>query len=418
MRALREALLWTGGPQLDRVVLISLLVFGSTFFHFDEGALAYPKYCAWLTVAGLLVSWPVVPHCVQSRFEYAPMAFAVIGFIALFSSHYFNDGGAPPSSCAALLIPFGLLILAMCHAESDGLTGFVESWFFVGAAMLTAQVVIARLVTGPIPEDSPYYQIHQPGYVIVFAALFAFERRQWKLLSVAAILLGLVLVARPSSTLVIDAAVACASAAGYRLFGMRRGAWFAAAVIVSLATVSAAALLNPEILSTFGSIEEELKEGVLGSESNSNTRVAIIQAAHDEFETSSLVFGDFFLAGTNPDFGYLLGREDFTAPIHSDFIAIMRQGGLVGLGVFSAFLVFLVAPRGTRDPDAMRAAGACIVVFCVSISFNPILAQIEHSIWFLLLAYFIMQQGKSAQRERTQPVAISSPDRSSASVRT
>jgi hypothetical protein len=148
-------------------------------------------------------------------------------------------------------------------------------------------------------------------------------------------------------------------------------------------------------------IESYIKENLLGGQSNTAFRLTILKYAFQELDQSFL-FGDRLSGKTT----VLLAREyawwleetrgGGMATIHSDFVIVLTQAGIVGYMLFVWFFYSMLSIRlrmvaaGTSYGEDFRTLIALSIVALVTLivdcSVNPFLQvfQTVHPIWMVL----------------------------------
>jgi hypothetical protein len=375
-------------PLRDReilfLLLMTLLMLSAVNLYVDRDNLKFYKYFCWATlavavlVAGLrfhLRQLPTVGTTIAIIFGF--VGCITVGVAQLSTGYSFGSA----------LIPFLLSVLGYLSMGE----GEMEVQRFV---QLTYVVCATIFIAGLIAPAENFFRINEFSFVLVFGLVFSVVSRDRLATVLILAVIAATLILRPTSTLFLGALLGVAVAA----VSARRPAVasiMSRVVIFTFAIVAIASMSDPQLAYALGDIESSLKESILGGESNSITREALIFAAQQKFEENSFFFGSFFLGETNPDVSEILGRLDFTAPVHSDFVEMLYQGGIVGLFAFCYFLVELTflhrAPDTSTETDYLRrVVPACTAVFALYISFNPIMLNIEYSLWFFMLSFICL----------------------------
>ncbi|MDB5406756.1 MAG: hypothetical protein JWL84_1668 [Rhodospirillales bacterium] len=246
---------------------------------------------------------------------------------------------------------------------------------------------------------------HERTYILVFLLLLVgFERRLWAC-AFAIFLIAVSLYLRPSSTLASATAIALV-AISLRLTNFSRLLTLLPYLIVGgLLIQNLVFAADPQVVEAVLNFETEFKQGELGSYShsdsvsNSDFRFAIFRAVNDELNLYSPWIGKSFTGGVNVYVGRYLHWPGFLgfSEIHSDFLAILLQGGIIGYGLFAAIFVGVVRlasrsahfakVRGaTRGEALLRSIPFMTCVFGFYISFNPLMPKVEYVLCFLILA--------------------------------
>jgi hypothetical protein len=156
--------------------------------------------------------------------------------------------------------------------------------------------------------------------------------------------------------------------------------------------------------------ESYIKEDLLGGQSNTAFRLTILKYAFQALD-QSLLFGDGLSGNTT----VLLAREygwwlDVTsgggmATIHSDFVIVLTQAGIVGYILFVWFFYSMLSVRfrllaaGALYDDDFRKLVAlsiiAVVVLIIDCSVNPFLSvyQTVHPLWMIM---FISEVGRKS----------------------
>jgi O-Antigen ligase len=237
----------------------------------------------------------------------------------------------------------------------------------------------------------------------ILGASLAILTRRTVLLILFLLITAIGLLLRPSSTEVLVLAVCIPLAYGLRA----RALWFTRCAAYGVLVV---ALLSPIALYFFfdhlsfaiEAAESTLKSNVLGGTSTTYFRLAVIKEAFRQVEESSFLFGK----GLDGDVTVFLGRElpfwvnqktlGF-ATIHSDFLIMFTQAGILGLLVFGVLFASvlhfrldrlrIVRPGARAVYDLLALSVIATIALIIFISANPLLQYywVVHVIWFILL---------------------------------
>ncbi len=232
---------------------------------------------------------------------------------------------------------------------------------------------------------------HEQTFVFCFLVLLSGFLRRKTTLALTLLAIGVSLALRPTSTLLGCTMLSLGAILADRL-GFRRS--LRASMYLTIVLLLLGNLVLMESVSfadAIYSIEPYFKQGVLEAHSNNEFRLGVIEALRMETESSSLVFGKYFSGNVLPyvsnvlPWWYGASGSDY-APVHSDFLIMFSQGGLIGYGLFAVvFLGFAhLCIRGARLATALGnasvrsffdAALVMEVVFVLYISFNPIMQK-------------------------------------------
>lgn len=217
------------------------------------------------------------------------------------------------------------------------------------------------------------------------------------LFAVSVALIGLSLVLRPTSTLAFSAAVAALFVATHRLRlrrVLRVGCIVAACAILA---INLAILESDAVAQTLYSFEPLIKTNVFEAQDNSITRLGFIDAARDEMARYPLLIGKAFAGDVTVNvMRYLPWSQSPVMPIHSDFMIMVMEGGLIGYGLFAALFIGMALlcakaahlAHAAGDPasetvfDALQAMN---VVFMLYISGFPMLTSPQQATPYLIL---------------------------------
>jgi hypothetical protein len=375
-------------PLRDReiffLLLMTLLMLSATNLYVNRDILKFYKYFCWATLTVALLVAGLRSHVRQLPTVGTTIAiiFGFVGCITVGTAQLSSG-----NSYGSALIPFLVSVLGYLSMGE----GEMEVQRFV---QLTYVVCGTIFIAGLIAPAEDFFRVNEFSFVLVFGLIFSVVSRGRLATVLILVVIAVSLFLRPTSTLFLGAFLGVGLAA----VSARRPAvasMISCVVIFAFAIVAIASMSDPQLAYALGDIESYLKESILGGESNSSTRAALIHATQQKFEENSFFFGSFYIGGTNPDVSEILGRLDFTAPIHSDFVAILYQGGIVSLFAFCYFLVELTflhrAPDTSTESDFLRrVVPACTAVFALYISFNPIMLNIEYSLWFFMLSFICL----------------------------
>jgi hypothetical protein len=265
--------------------------------------------------------------------------------------------------------------------------------------------------------------------VVVLAIALSILLRYHALSVVLLLLAGAALIFRPTSTLVF-ALFICAPltfALRRRLVGVAHTVAMAILILV-IVTPLIFYVFFDEMSAIVTAAESYVKVDLLAGRSNTDFRLAVLRLALASLD-NSLVYG----LALNGETAVLLARDfawwrevsqDGFAAIHSDFVVVLTQAGLVGYSLFAAFLYLMLASRFRalrfmHPSDEVR--GILISLSVVGLialilygSFNPCIAlyHIVHPIWLVLFiseltARSMLPAGAApAVRKRRIPAAV------------
>ena len=168
-------------------------------------------------------------------------------------------------------------------------------------------------------------------------------------------------------------------------------------VIIAVLAGNIAIFADADFADYIYSFEPAVKQSILKSQDNNDFRLGVIAALRDETASNSIIFGKFFTGGIDADVSDYLpwwhaGGDDF-APIHSDFIGLLSQGGLAGYLILSLLFIGLArlcmaSARFSRKHAEQKLFDAVLVmesIFMIYISFNPIIQKAYFAALFFFL---------------------------------
>jgi hypothetical protein len=241
------------------------------------------------------------------------------------------------------------------------------------------------------------------------------------LLALSIAIIGFSLFQRASSTLGFSTIFATAVIVLYRL-RYRRLFRLVCAFAVGMMILGQLAILESEdVAQAVFSIEPLVKEDALDSHSNNEFRLGVISAVRDEMAEQSMLVGTFFTGDVNVSVRKYLGKwlDEDQAPIHSDYILMIRQGGLIGYGLFATLFIGMarLCAKAARLAHAAGDGGgetlfdalqAMNVIFMCSISGNPTMQLLDCTVPYLMLlplAIFLARAQPGFAGPRRQGVA-------------
>lgn len=227
---------------------------------------------------------------------------------------------------------------------------------------------------------------HLKSIVFVAALALAYlSDRSWVLILFLLVLAGISELLRPSSTLLI-ALIVCGGLAFFiKMHRVGLACWFLYGVLLVAAVAPFFLYFLPDVGSLITSFDEAAKSDALGATSNANVRLVIMNVAFQRVEASSWLVGEMFSGGTTVQISGLLPfwtgiYASGLATIHSDYVCILLEGGLLGYLAFNlAFFLFgnhslsvLTNSSGARR----QVVGTGLVTLCALViycSTNPVL---------------------------------------------
>jgi hypothetical protein len=287
----------------------------------------------------------------------------VMGCLSLFYSTFLEPGTTTYSSALIPLIITTMPLLIATGAartNSEMATRYLVGIFTTAAFFHVFWQALANLLGWE--ELETYYgwllaPLINGTIVLVFVLILSGLFRRNRLFFLSLALIGLDEVLRPTSTLAFGTLFAIAVIALHRL-GLHRGLRRSCMLLVITILVTNLAILESEdFADAIYSIEPLIKQDTLDGSSNNEFRLGVLAAARYEMSQYSLLIGKAFTGDVAVNAHFYLPwveGEDKTA-IHSDFIIMIVQGGIIGYGLFASLFLGM-ASLCTRAAQLAHAA--------------------------------------------------------------
>ena len=360
----------------------------------------------------------------SNGFLSAPLLLSLISCVALIHARSMSPMVTTYSSA---LIPFIICALPMMISTTDfWLDCRTISKFLLFVFCLTSFSHLAWQFSS-LMGVTVYPSLEQT-FTFCFAMLLAGFARRYVLLTLVTVGAIASLALRPTSTLFIGIALAMAAIVAYRMGSRRLLRFSMISSIILMLLANLGILASADFARLVYSSEPYVKQSVLNSRTDNEFRLGVIDALRSETEDSSIIFGKYFTGNVNPIVTDVLPwwfneSQSNDAPIHSDFLIMLSQGGLVGYLLFAVLLLGFarLCTKGARlsarvgDAALERFFDAALVmevIFCFYIMFNPILQKPYIGAFFLVMVpicVFLMrglEHALSAIRPIQQPVAF------------
>ncbi len=246
---------------------------------------------------------------------------------------------------------------------------------------------------------------HIKSFVFVADICLAILLRNRLMLLLTLLLLAVSEVLRPSSSLIV-ALILCAPIAlaiARRRTGTAAGLTYGIIVFAALAPV--ALYLSDDLKTLITDAETWTKEDLLQGRSNTFFRLAIQDLAIDRLQETSIAFGAMFSAANSVTLSrkfawWLQYYPSGLAAIHSDYVSILYQSGVVGYALYNVALILvarflftgLALAERRRESSALIGLAICAVLIVVFYSStNPFLQYytIAHVAWFIVALGYI-----------------------------
>ncbi len=399
-----------------KAILIIMICDGACLLMLP--ALSYFKYAVFLVIFLIAAGtfWRDLSLTVFPAFPLGFLALSVmslVGFAAVQS-----EGGK--NSYTSGLFPMMLVGLSTFIPEDRSRLNFESALDFYQKTSLLFIIfhVFAQILFlfWPFAEKEWYYMTnHENMFFAAFGICLSLLLRRWRSTGILAGLVVISLLIRPTSTFIAALAIGLVITLGFLLNRQAIAMLFGNAVLAVLMLFPLAFVAQPKVADFIYGIEPIVKEELLGSASNNSTRLVLLGLAREAILKTHWAIGQSFSGTTNVDVGTVYeGWSTDDAPIHSDFMIMLWQGGLLGYGLFALgitaavvnlrrSLEIAVAKGAVAAVTLLRSLYILIVVFSVYISFNPILVQYSFSylFWFSLLVLTLAcRQTRCWQRQK------------------
>jgi hypothetical protein len=349
-----------------------------------------------------------------TTFPLYPLGFLILGLISIFALVAGRADGEAISYSSALfpMLLVGLVVFIpedQSRLDIEATTKFFEIFSTAFVFMhVVSQVVF--LFWEFVPEDWFSMTIHENTFFAIFALCLSALQRRWRLFCFLGSLVVISLIIRPSSTFIAGLAIGLSIAFGFLLQQRTLTMAIGYTLLGVLMLFPIIFIAMPDFTNLIYGIEPMVKEGLLGSTSNNSFRMVVLELAREAILASHWATGQGFTGTTNVDVASVIdGWETGSAvgvdlaaasyaPVHSDFMIMLWQGGILGYSLFALSLLGAVRQIGRSLAVAeevqhgaattlLRSLYILIVVFCTFISFNPILQKYSFSylFWFPLL---------------------------------
>jgi hypothetical protein len=213
---------------------------------------------------------------------------------------------------------------------------------------------------------------------------------------------ALALIVRPSSTLVLGiiTCIPLAFLLQIRAIGLSRVLANTVLILVALSPFALYVFFD-QLREFISAAESAVKGDVLGGRSNAEFRLVVVNKALHQLEGTSFWYGNGLDGNTTVFVGqdipsWFAVDAHGLATIHSDFVIVLSQAGLVGYSLFIIFIC-LVLNRRFRNLACVRIGNddlynllsisiVAVVTLILYCSVNPFLQYyyLAHPVWLLL----------------------------------
>ncbi|MGH9960516.1 MAG: hypothetical protein ACREBC_25910, partial [Pyrinomonadaceae bacterium] len=407
-----------------KAILIIMICDGACLLMLP--ALFHLKYAVFLAIF-LIAAGTFWRHLSLTVFPAFPLGFLALSVISLVTfAALQNEGGG--ISYTSALFPMMLVGLSAFIPEDRSHLNFESALdFYQKISVLFVIVHVSWQILflfSPFAEKGWYDMAnHESLFFAAFGICLSLLLGRWRNTGILAGLVVISLLIRPTSTFIAALAIGLVITLGFLLNRQAIAMLFGNAVLVLLMLFPLAFVAQPKVVEFTYGIEPMVKEELLGSASNNSFRIAVLGLAREAILKTPWATGQGFSGTPNVDVGTV--NEGWSGgdpndplssrvPIHSDFVIMLWQGGMLGYGLFAlSFTAVVVNLRRSLEIAVAKGAVAAvtllrslyifIVVFSVYISFNPILQKYSFSylFWFsLLILTLACRQTRSWQRQK------------------
>lgn len=385
-------------------------------------ALSPLKYAVFLVIFLIAAGtfWRDLSLTVFPAFPLGFLALSVISLVTFAALQ--NEGGG--ISYTSGLFPMMLVGLSAFIPEDRSHLNFESALDFY---QKTCVLFIIFHVFGQILflfwpfAEKEWYDMtnHQNMFFAAFGICLSLLLGRWRNTGILAGLVIISLLLRPTSTFIAAFAIGLVITLGFLLNRQAIAMLFGNAVLAVLMLFPLAFVAQPKFVDFIYGIEPMVKEKLLGSASNNPFRIVVLGQAREAILKTPWAIGQGFSGTTRVDVSGTVidgwsGGNAKRASVHSDFMIMLWQGGMLGYGLFALSITaavvnlrrsleIAVAKRAVAAVTLLRSLYVLIVVFSVYISFNPILQSYSFSylFWFsLLILTLACRQTRSWQRQK------------------
>ena len=395
-------------------IAFAVFDFLDIFDFLDSSSFNMPfKYCYAAIILGLMFVYVLKWKTIDTT-SLAPIIsllfFFVMGLAFALNFLIYDQRQSYISAFVAALV-FSLSIVIPQNAimlDARRITRDLTLLFSVGAVFYLVEAIVKPLdLVKNLVFLNEVQFLKSINCVLALSICILTGRKTLALFLAVVTVIALIL--RPTSTLVL-ALICClplAVALRLRVLSLRP-------VAVSLSraaamTIWALAVIIPLLLYFFldeigpviNSVESYLKVDVLGGQSNTSFRLAIMKYAFASFDNTSFLYG----SALSGDLSVLIAQQfdwwinqnpNGLVSIHSDFVIVLVLMGIIGYAFLSA-MFFLMLKTRFRELVRFGVHGNGVVLHSISIiavvalivycSVEPFLSYYNHAhvVWMLLL---------------------------------
>ena len=340
----------------------------------------------------------------RGSFRVVPPAWVLLGFTFAVAVTYVLQLALarPPNSYLAAFMPTTLytLILVLPDPRKPidrrsvvaAMTGFL---MLLGA--IYAVEISIRSAAGGL-GDINNLENHVKSVSLVLAAGLAIVSGRWAWLVVIVVLAAWITTLRPSSTFILAMVACCSLGLLIRLGWMRAAGLVSYTVLLVLAVSPLVVSFVPGADELVLSFEGALKEEWLGGQTNTSVRLIVQSVALSGMRGYDWVLGEMFVGANSVYVADLLpwwwdNSDRGLATIHSDYVILLVQSGLVGYVAYNLVLLALAATglqirrgEGRAERELRAVFPICVTGLAIYSAANPFLQyyQTSHVVWLCL----------------------------------
>lgn len=288
-------------------------------------------------------------------------------------------------------------------------------WLLVLGLIYIGELMLRVSVPTLFPPSEGGLQLKSA--VILIGIYFTTLSRERKFAGIFFAVLVVFELLRPTST-----AIFCLAVCFPIIILIRKAQYIAAEnicylILIVLAIFPFLIYGSDSVSSLVSEVERFVKADTLGGISNTQTRLEILRLAFERWEASSLLVGEMFAGGTTVFLGswWLSFTKTGLIAIHSDYLIVLVEGGLLGYVAFNLVLAWIVRSHfrwlrrqpkreGSLSPQAVMVAVAIPVTMTLAIicAANPYLQLygLLFVVWFVLFCSEICKLNKRTRSVR------------------
>jgi len=371
------------------------------------------KYCYAAIILGMMFFY-VLKYKSIDLTNLAPIIsflfFVVTGLAFAFNFLIYDERQSYVSAFIAPLV-FSLAMFIPPNAmmlDARRITRDLTLLFSVGTVLYLVEAIVK-----PLDFVSNFNVLHEVQFLksinCALALSISILTGRKTLALFLAVVTGIALFLRPTSTLVLVLIVCLPLAFAFRLrvlsYQVVAVSLSRVAVMTTWVLVAIIPLLFyfffDEVGTLIDSVESYIKVDILGGQSNTSFRLAVLKYAFAALDKTSLLYGSALSGSTNVFIAnevrwWFKFDTSGTAPIHSDFVIVLVLMGIIGYVLFNAMFLIVLKTR-FRELARSDVGGDGIVLQSISIiavvalviycSVVPFLIYYNHAhvVWMLLL---------------------------------